>query len=771
MRAALLAPIALLTLACRTGDKSVEGAQAGLTDTGSVDADADGFPASEDCDDGDPSVNGGATEVCDGVDNDCDGEVDEDVTTIGFEDTDADGFGDPDAPVEACTLPDDAVANANDCDDTDPAVFPGAIEVCNGIDDDCDDDVDEELLVEVFTDTDGDGWGDPGTGTLACEAGSGEVLDGSDCDDARPEAFPGAEEACNELDDDCDGDIDEGVTTTFWLDGDGDGYGETGGVTTEACETPLGYADAEGDCDEADIAFHPGAPETDCADPADYNCDGSVAYADTDGDGWAACEECDDGDAAVHPAATEVCDGIDNDCDGDTDDDDAGLDASTADTWYADADTDTYGDAATTTLACDQPAGFVADATDCDDGATAVHPAATEICDGIDNDCDGDIDDADASLDLSSATTWYADSDGDTYGDASSTSRACTQPSGTVANDGDCDDGDAAIQPLAAEVCDGIDNDCDGDTDDADVDITGQSTWYTDGDGDGYGGSSSALACTQPAGTTASSTDCDDGAAAINPGATEVCDSLDNDCDGLVDDDDSSVSGTSTWYVDSDGDGYGSSSTVQSCAQPAGSATNASDCNDSAVAVNPGAAEVCNHTDDDCDGSVDEGHDADGDGIVDCDEITYTVTWSATGDDVWQAYIDGTFQSTYSGWSTVNTMTTTLDSGDHVLSGYAYDTGAAIAGFLGAVYVDGSLTSVTGDGSWKVTRSPGSGWTDVSYSSAAWSTASRCSSSQVSSYWGSTPSSLRGVSANWIWYTTNCTALNSAYFRYEFTLP
>ena len=98
----------------------------------------------------------------------------------------------------------------------------------------------------------------------------------------------------------------------------------------------------------------------------------------------------------------------------------------------------------------------------------------------MDNDCDGTID-----VGAIDATTWYEDGDGDGYGDPSSTTEACDQPDGYVANDDDCDDDDGAINPDADEVCDNEDNDCDGTVDEDDaVDAT---TWYEDGDGDGYG--------------------------------------------------------------------------------------------------------------------------------------------------------------------------------------------------------------------------------------------------------------------------------------------
>ena len=212
-------------------------------------------------------------------------------------------------------------------------------------------------------------------------------------------------------------------------------------------------------------------------DPKDDGTDGSNDGADgadgtdggegtdADGDGFTADEDCDDDDADVNPSASEVCDGVDNDCDGDIDDADSGLDTSTASTWYADADTDSYGDAGASSVACDQPSGYVADDQDCDDYDAAINPDATEVCDGEDNDCNGDIDDDDAGLDPSTASTWYADTDTDSYGDASASVVACDQPSGYVADDTDCDDTEGTANPGGTEVPgDGVDNDCDPST-------------------------------------------------------------------------------------------------------------------------------------------------------------------------------------------------------------------------------------------------------------------------------------------------------------------
>ena len=354
-----------------------------------------------------------------------------------------------------------------DCDDEDGSVYPGADEACDGVDNDCDEEIDEGLESTVYyPDADSDGYGaEAGAVSDCAAAGEGYVASAGDCDDGDGGINPAATERCDGADNDCDGlidDADDGVegTSTWYSDGDGDGYGADDGASA-ACEAPEGSVALSGDCDDADAAFNPGASEDDCADPTDYNCDGSVGYEDADGDGYAACEECDDGDAAVNPDADERCDDVDNDCDGAVDE----ADASDAGAWYTDADEDGFGDPDDSTVACDAPAGAVADATDCDDGDGAVNPDADERCDDLDNDCDGAIDEADAA----DASAWYTDADDDGYGDPDDSTVACDAPAGAVADASDCDDGDSDVNPDGLEVCDGADNDCDGATDGVDA--------------------------------------------------------------------------------------------------------------------------------------------------------------------------------------------------------------------------------------------------------------------------------------------------------------
>ena len=207
-----------------------------------------------------------------------------------------------------------------------------------------------------------------------------------DCDDDDANNFPGNTETCDGADNDCDGVVDNGALLTFYFDNDGDSFGDDS-TAYEACEGGVGEVETGGDCDDESSIVYPGAPEEDCTDPVDYNCDGSTEYADEDSDGWPACEECDDSDPLVNPDADEVCDEIDNNCDGEIDEGSA-VDAPT---WYADLDEDGFGDLFNSVTACDEaPSGYVADNTDCDDTSALARPDNTdEVCDGVDTNCDG----------------------------------------------------------------------------------------------------------------------------------------------------------------------------------------------------------------------------------------------------------------------------------------------------------------------------------------------------------------------------------------------
>jgi hypothetical protein len=302
----------------------------------------------------------------------------------------------------------------------------------------------------------------------------------------------------------------------------------------------VGCAEKDVDDDASSDGAADGGAETETDDTDD-----DEASDDADGDGHvdvaAGGDDCDDGDADVHPGADELCDGLDNDCDGVVDPDDA-VDART---WHADADADGSPDATSTAVTCVQPDGFLPppeseDRFDCDDGDADVNPDATEVCDAddVDEDCSGAADDADPGVDPGTQALAYTDGDGDGYGDVDATGVLyCDLPSAMVADQTDCDDAAVGVNPGATEVCDAddVDEDCSGAADDADagVDTGSMTTWYADADADGYGDMVGAgiAACEALSGTVEDSSDCDDTSALSYPGATELCDGEMNDCD------------------------------------------------------------------------------------------------------------------------------------------------------------------------------------------------------------------------------------------------
>jgi hypothetical protein len=211
------------------------------------------------------------------------------------------------------------------------------------------------------------------------------------------------------------------------------------------------------------------------------------------------------------------------------------------------------------------------------------------------------VDNKYAYMDITPPLIWYRDADGDGYGNPNDSVQSPTQPPEYVSDNTDCNDSDSTINPGATEVCDGKDNDCDGQTDEGGV----CNLWYRDADGDGYGNpNDSVQSPTQPPEYVSDNTDCNDSDSSINPGATEVCDGKDNDCDGQTDE----GGVCNVWYRDADGDGYGNpNDSVQSPTQPPEYVSDNTDCNDGDSSINPGATEVCgDYKDNDCDGQIDE---------------------------------------------------------------------------------------------------------------------------------------------------------------------
>jgi len=518
-------------------------------------------------------------ESCNGRDDDCNGRTDEegarDCRTFWF-DLDGDGAAVEDAAGRCLCAPEGLyrALQRGDCDDRNPGTHPGARESCNGRDDNCDGVVDEDGAAGCFLrypDRDRDGFGDSRGGRCTCSAqGDLTASIGGDCDDQDPLVWSGSQEVCNGRDDNCDGltDEDDAVgCTVYYRDSDGDGHGDQG-ASICACAPRGAFTSTRiGDCNDTDPEVFPGAPER--CDRGGDDCNGVIDdegaagcaswYLDVDGDGYgqdlsARClcgaldlwraplgGDCNDASIAVSPGARESCNGLDDDCNGVVDEEGA----ADCRLWYQDGDRDLYGNPLTAACLCGASGDRTTDqGGDCNDQDPTFHPGAPDVCgNGLDEDCDGTPD----QTGCSGCSNFYRDLDGDGFG----TETACLSdpdPSGgwTARVGGDCDDGNPQRNPGAPEACNGIDDDCDGLTDEEGA--TECQVFYRDQDFDGYGALYSGRCLCGATGlySTTRGGDCDDGNRRVHPGQTEECNLVDDNCDGVLDEE--GASGCALWY-------------------------------------------------------------------------------------------------------------------------------------------------------------------------------------------------------------------------------
>ena len=602
-----------------------------------------------DCDENSAEINPDANEKCNQVDDNCDDIIDSEDSE-GCEVYYLNGDGDP-VGVELATkclcgpaAPYDTQI-AGDCEDDEPGIYPGQIEKCNGFDDNCDDLVDPIGLsdcIDYFFDGDKDGHGDSDDSICACgPQGLYTQTAGLDCDDENPAIYPGAEEICNGVDDNCD-DIMDPVgapgCTDWYQDVDEDNFGNPGNAKCQCAASETHPVDNGDDCNDLNKDVSPVAEEI--CNQIDDNCDNEIDpedsgeceiyYKDEDIDQFgmaddAAClctalapyltktaGDCNDDNDAIHPGVTELCNQVDDDCDGIVDPE--GATQGCMD-YFQDGDSDGFGDPAGPSICtCGAQGEFkVANDDDCNDDNKDIHPDAAETCNGYDDNCDETVDQENSQ----GCVAHYLDNDHDGYGDPQ-VSPLClcwgkeypAYPNYTTAANGDCDDTKKGVYPGAPEVCNGLDDNCDQSTDPEGT--SGCSTAYYDADGDTYAMAGAQTKClcagdkvkpwsgTQPG-------DCNDQSAVIKPGANEVCDDKDNNCDGQTDPENSP--GCTNYYYSGDGDLFAADGTTdKKClCVPEGPylAVEFGDCSDFDAEVFPGATEVCNFKDDDCDGIKD----------------------------------------------------------------------------------------------------------------------------------------------------------------------
>lgn len=511
-----------------------------------------------------------------------------------YEDLDGDGFGNTSVSLFTCNPPADFVLVPGDCDDSNENINPGVPELCNGLDDDCNTLVDDNAGTIWYQDIDMDGFGNPAVTVTDCIQPIGYTGNSMDCDDTNANINPDATDIPdNGIDEDCSGaDATSPLIGIYEFTGATGCPNESPFVTTQPANAMFSdFISIGTTCTAANNVFNMSGWNTAASiDLGEYN-EFTITANDcqqmnltkltfdhrNSGSGnvtWYVRSSVDNytTDIATGLSSSTIANAVVilgttfSNLDQITFRFYVTLAAGSGTTWrqdnvslfgefttltpqtfYADADSDGFGDALTSVDACTAPSGYVSNADDCNDNDALINPN----------------------------TIWFADADNDTFGDAQVSFTGCTPPTEYVLNNDDCDD--------------------------TDNQITTGSAYYVDADGDGYGAGIAVFLCEEPAsGYSVNSDDCDDSEPNVYPGAPEICDGLDNDCNGSADD----GLNFQNWFVDNDDDGFGTGNPIVACESPGSNyVTTAGDCNDNLASVFPGADEVLNDgIDQNCDG-------------------------------------------------------------------------------------------------------------------------------------------------------------------------